>query len=36
MDAIYTTVGGRIAATAGLIIFGVSVYLGRKISSLKL
>ena len=36
MDAIYTTTGGRIAATVGLIIFIVSVFLGRKISSIKL
>jgi len=36
MDAIYTTGGGRIAATVGLVIFIVSVVLGRKISSMKL
>ena len=36
MDAIYTTVGGRIAATVGLAIFVISVVLGRKISSIKL
>ena len=36
MDAIYTTTGGRLAATVGLIIFIVSVALGRKISSIKL
>jgi tight adherence protein B len=36
MSSIYTTVGGRLAATAGLIIFTVSVALGRKISSVSL
>ena len=36
MDAIYTTAGGRVAATVGLIIFVISVALGRKISSVKL
>ncbi|MDR0469770.1 MAG: hypothetical protein LBH09_07340 [Peptococcaceae bacterium] len=36
LDAIYTTAGGRVAATVGLIIFVVSVALGRKISSIKL
>ena len=36
MESIYTTVGGRIAATIGLIIFAISVILGRKISSFKL
>jgi len=36
MDSIYTTVGGRVAATVGLIIFIVSVAMGRKISSIKL
>ena len=36
MDSIYTTVGGRIAATVGLIIFAISVVLGRKISRIKL
>ena len=35
MDSIYTTIGGRIAATIGLIIFTISVTLGRKISSAK-
>jgi tight adherence protein B len=36
LDAIYTTVGGRVAATVGLIIFVISVALGRKISNIKL
>lgn len=36
MDAIYTTTGGRIAASVGLAIFVVSVALGRKISNIKL
>jgi tight adherence protein B len=36
MGTIYTTVGGKIAATIGLIIFVISVALGRKISSIKL
>jgi tight adherence protein B len=36
MDAIYTTAGGRIAATVGLLIFAASVALGRSISSVKL
>lgn len=36
MEAIYTTTGGRIAATIGLFIFVISVILGRKISSFKL
>lgn len=36
MGAIYTSVGGRIAATIGLVIFVVSVVLGRKINSVKL
>jgi tight adherence protein B len=36
MDTIYTTIGGRIAATIGLIIFVVSVALGRRLSSVKL
>jgi tight adherence protein B len=36
MGGIYTTLGGRIAATVGLIIFIISVMLGRKISSIKL
>jgi len=36
MGAIYTTIGGRIAATVGLIIFVFSVYLGQKINSIKL
>jgi tight adherence protein B len=35
MGTIYTTIGGRIAATIGLIIFVISVSLGRKISSIK-
>jgi len=36
MDAIYTTMGGRVAATIGLVIFIVSVALGRRISKVKL
>lgn len=36
MDAIYTTTGGRVAATVGLIIFVFSVAYGRKISSIRL
>ena len=36
MGTIYTTIGGRIAASVGLIIFVISVSLGRKISSVKL
>ena len=36
LDSIYTTGGGRAAATVGIIIFAFSVYLGRKISSVKL
>ena len=36
MDTIYTTAGGRIAATFGLAIFVVSVVMGRKISSIEL
>ena len=36
MGAIYTTVGGRVAATVGLIIFIISVALGKKINSVKL
>jgi len=33
MDAIYTTIGGRIAATVGLLVFIFSVFFGRKIAS---
>ena len=36
MDAIYTSAGGRIAASVGLVIFIVSVIMGRRISSIKL
>ena len=36
LDSIYTTTGGRIAATVGIMIFAFSVFLGRKISSVKL
>jgi tight adherence protein B len=35
MDAIYTTIGGRVAATVGLGIFILSVVMGRKISKVK-
>ncbi|MDR2357387.1 MAG: hypothetical protein LBD92_04815 [Oscillospiraceae bacterium] len=36
MNSIYTTFGGRMAATAGLAIFTVSVVMGRRISSVNL
>ena len=36
MDAIYTTAGGRVAATIGLIIFIISVFLGRNFTKIKL
>jgi tight adherence protein B len=36
MDAIYTTIGGKIAATAGLLIFILSIVIGRKTGSVKL
>ena len=35
MDTIYTTVGGRIAATIGFIIFVISVFMGRSINKVK-
>ena len=36
MGTIYTTIGGRIAATIGLVIFVLSVFLGRQINKVKL
>ena len=36
MDAIYTTFGGRIVSTGGLIVFIISVILARKFSNVKL
>jgi tight adherence protein B len=36
MDAIYTTVGGRIVSTLGLVVFIISYFLAQKFSSVKL
>jgi tight adherence protein B len=36
MDAIYTTVGGRIVSTLGLIVFIISYFMARKFSNVKL
>jgi tight adherence protein B len=36
MDAIYTTIGGKIAATAGLLIFIISIIIGRKTGNIRL
>ena len=36
MDAIYTTTGGRIVCTAGLIVFIISFIMARKFSNIKL
>ena len=36
MDSIYTTTGGRIVSTGGLIVFIISVILARKFSNVKL
>ena len=36
MDSIYTTTGGRVVSTGGLIVFIISVILARKFSNVKL